>query len=223
MRIDFYGDMICPWCHLGWRRLQAALQQRATPDVQFNLYWRPYQLNPDIPVTGIDRNEHLLRKFGNSERVREVQHAVETAMRADGIHVNLHRIKITPNTYLAHRLVLLARKAGVLDTIINEMFVAYFVMGKDLGDPHILREIAHAAKISKAAVDLELASTEPHPDITQSEQDARQLGIRAVPYVLFDGRYSIAGAHDPVAFLPLIDLCLHMEKTEALNAPDAAE
>jgi predicted DsbA family dithiol-disulfide isomerase len=221
MRIDFYGDLICPWCHLGWRRLQAAILQRHSTTAM-TLRWRPYQLNPDLPVNGIERGDYLLRKFGNAERVREVLHAIETAMRADGIHVNLHRIKVASNTYLAHRLMLLAEQAGAADTLMNEFFVAYFVMGKDVGDPHVLRELAHAAKLPAAAVETELTSHEPHPDIAQSELEARQIGIRAVPYVLFDGRYSIAGAHDPIAFLPLVDLCALMEKPEPVSEPDAA-
>lgn len=221
MRIDFYGDLICPWCHLGWRRLQAALVQRQGSTTAIEVRWRPYQLNPDLPVNGIDRSEYLLRKFGNSERVREVLHAIETAMRADGIHVNLHRIKTASNTYLAHRLMMLAEQAAVTDALMNEFFIAYFVMGKDIGDPQVLRELAHATKLPPAKVEAEMTSHDPHPDIAQSELEARQIGIRAVPYFLFDGRYSIAGAHDPIAFLPLVDLCALMEKAETVTAPGA--
>lgn len=204
MKIDFYGDLTCPWCHLGWRRLMAALAQR--PALDYQLHWRPYQLNPDIPVNGIDRGEYLLRKFGNSERVREVQHAIENAMRSDGIHVNLHRIRVVSNTYLGHRLMMLAQKAGKMNALLNEFFVAYFVQGRDIGDPTVLRELAHLTNINLKAVEKELTSHDPHPEIAHSELEARQMGIRAVPYFLFDGKYSIAGAHDPVAFLPLIDL-----------------
>jgi predicted DsbA family dithiol-disulfide isomerase len=204
MRIDFYGDLTCPWCHLGWRRLRAAVAQRPESDPQ--IIWRPYQLNPDIPVTGIDRQEYLLRKFGNAERVREVLHAVETAMRSEGIHVNLHRIRITSNTYLGHRLMLLAQQQGKTDALLAEFFIAYFVQGRDVGDPTVLRELTHLAGVNLKAVESELAQHSPHPDISASEQDARQLGIRAVPFYMFDGKYSMAGAHDPVAFMPLIDL-----------------
>lgn len=204
MRIDFYGDLTCPWCHLGWRRLMAALAQRDSQALP--VYWRPYQLNPDIPITGIDRNEYLMRKYGNGERVREVLHAVENAMRADGIHVNLHRIKVMSNTYIAHRLMLLAQKIGTANSLLNEIFVAYFVQGLDIGDPAILKEISQLAGLPIAAVEAELNSHDPHPGIAESEQEARQIGIRAVPYFMFNGKYSIAGAHDPVAFLPLIDL-----------------
>jgi predicted DsbA family dithiol-disulfide isomerase len=204
MRIDFYGDLTCPWCHLGWRRLRAAVAQR--PEAEPQVMWRPYQLNPDIPVTGIDRQEYLLRKFGNAERVREVLHAVETAMRGEGIHVNLHRIRITSNTYLGHRLMLLAQDQSKADALLSEFFIAYFVQGRDVGDPAVLRELTHLASLNQKAVETELSQHSPHSEITASEQDARQLGIRAVPFYMFDGKYSMAGAHDPVAFMPLIDL-----------------
>ncbi len=204
MQIDFYADLICPWCHLGWRRLHAALAQR--PQLSFVVHWKPYQLNPDVPVTGIDRQEYLLRKFGNAERVREVLHAVESALRSEGMDVNLHRIKTTSNTYLGHRLMMLAQELGKTDTLLNEFFVAYFIQGQDIGDPHILKALADKAGLPAASAHELLSSHAPHPGIQRSEQLARQLNIRAVPYVLFDGKYSIAGAHDPVAFVPLIEL-----------------
>ena len=216
MRIDFYGDLTCPWCHLGWRRLVAALANR--PQAQLQVHWRPYQLNPDVPANGIDRQEYMLRKYSNAERVREVLHAIEVAMRADGIHVNLHRIKVTSNTYLGHRLMLLAEAEGKAGVLLNEFFVAYFVQGRDIGDPLVLKELAHLAGLNMEAATREISSTEPLPSIAQSEQEARQMGVRAVPYFLFDGKYSIAGAHDPVAFLPLIDLCM-----ENISVPGAAE
>lgn len=221
MRIDFYGDLICPWCHLGWRRLQAALLMRK--GIVADVRWRPYQLNPDMPFKGMERADYLLRKFGNSERVREVLHAVETALRADGIHVNMHRIKNTPNTYLAHRLMLYAETLHRTDTLMNELFVAYFVSGRDIGDPQILRDVALTAKLPEVEVETILNTHDLHPEIALSEQEARQLGIRAVPYFMFDGKYSIAGAHDAVAFLPLIDLCAQMEKAAPALMPDAEE
>jgi predicted DsbA family dithiol-disulfide isomerase len=204
MQIDFYADLTCPWCHLGWRRLQLALAQRGGSTAQIN--WKPYQLNPDIPVTGIDRADYLLRKFGNAERVREVLSAIETAMRADGIHVNLHRIKVVSNTYLGHRLMLLAAAQGKTDLMLNEFFVSYFVQGADVGDSAVLRTIAEKIGLDLKRVDNELQRHDVNPSISQSEHEARQLNIRAVPYMLFDGKYSIAGAHDPVAFNPLIEL-----------------
>ncbi len=205
MEIDFYGDLTCPWTHLGWRRLRSALQAR--PAAVAHVHWRPYQLNPDIPVTGLDRGDYLLRKFGNSERVRDVLNAVDAAMRTDGLHVNLHRIRIMSNTYLGHRLMCLAEPLGRTDALLQEIFVAYFVAGRDIGDPVVLREVAQLARLPASAVETELAAHDPHPGVSYSEQAARQLGVRAVPYILFDGHYSIAGAHDTVAFQPLVDLC----------------
>lgn len=204
MKLDFYGDLTCPWCYLGWQRLHAALAASDTPAKR--IHWKPYQLNPDIPVTGIDRGEYLTQKFGNPERIKEVLLAIENAMKNDGILVNLHRIRVISNTYLAHRLMLLAESAGKSGLFLDACFIAYFVQGKDIGDPDILRELAHQTGLNMPACEQELGSTTPHPRITRSENEARQLGIRAVPYILFNNRYSIAGAHDPIAFTPLIEL-----------------
>lgn len=217
MEIDFYGDLTCPWTHLGWRRLRAALQGRAGAAAV--VHWCPYQLNPDIPVTGLDRGDYLIRKFGNSERVRDVLNAVDAAMRADGLHVNLHRIRTMSNTYLGHRLMCLAGQSGRTDALLQEIFVAYFVAGRDIGDPDVLRDVASLARLPANAMETELTAHDPHPDISHSEQAARQLGVRAVPYLLFNGRYSIAGAHDTVAFQPLIDLCAVQENVTGQLQP----
>jgi len=132
----------------------------------------------------------------------------------------MHRIRVMSNTYLGHRLMLAAQKAKKLDTMLNEFFVAYFVQGRDIGDPNVLRDIGQLAGLHTKAVEAELGSHDPHPGVMASEQDARQIGIRAVPYFLFDGKYSIAGAHDPVAFLPLLDLSV-LAGSETI-APGAA-
>lgn len=203
MQIDFFGDLSCPWCHLGWRRLRNALAARPPIAVR----WRPFQLNPDIPVTGIDRNDYLMRKFGNIERVREVQIAIENAMKTEGIAINLDRIRVTPHTYLAHRLMLLAEESGKVNDLMTEIFTAYFVEGRNIGDPLVLQDIAATAGLPAELSKQTLATHAASDAIAESEMEARQLGIKAVPYFLFDRKYSIAGAHDPIAFSPLLDLC----------------
>jgi len=220
MQIDFFGDLSCPWCHLGWRRLRTALESR--PQAQATIRWRPFQLNPDIPLTGIDRSDYQLRKFGNIERVREVQTAIENAMRNDGIAIHLDRIRVTPHTYLAHRLMLLAEKHNQLDATMTRLFMAYFLEGRNIGDPQVLEEEGRAANLPSADITALLNdhSGAVPPEIAESEAEARQLGIKAVPFFLFDRQYSLAGAHDPIGFLPLIDLCQLNRHTESVTVID---
>lgn len=218
MKIDFYGDLTCPWSHLGWRRLSASLAQRGLAPMEC-LRWCPYQLNPDLPAEGIDRADYLLRKFGNAERVRDLIDTIEAAMHSDGLHVNLNRIRTMPNSALAHRLMLLAQEHKKTDALLQEIFIAYFVMGLDIGEPNILRDTAQKVRLPVKRIEEVLsasisasppASTSapaPHSELALYEEQANKLGIRAVPFALFNNTYSIAGAHDAIAFGPLIDLC----------------
>jgi predicted DsbA family dithiol-disulfide isomerase len=215
MWIDFFGDLSCPWSHLGWRRLLRALTDR---NLNTNvLHWRPFQLNPDIPVTGINRSDYLVQKFGNLERVHEVETAIMATMQTDNLAINLDRIGVTPHTALAHRLMLLAEAQGKSDTFMNRIFSAYFVEGQNISDPDLLNSLAKKEDLPAALVISELNRTMPHPIMQESELEARQIGIKAVPYAVFDKQYSIAGAHDPVAFLPLIDLCLLNPQPETVS------
>ena len=207
MKIEFYGDLTCPWSHLGWKRLSAALL-RLNVSPTAHLIWRAYQLNPDIPAEGIDRTDYLLRKFGNAERVRDVLATIETAMQTEGLHTNISRIRVMSNTARAHRMMALAQHHKKAESMLQELFVAYFVMGLDISAPEILQEIANKLRLPAKETEHELTAIAPNPTILEAEERAATLGIRAVPFALFNDKYSIAGAHDAIAFTPLIELCL---------------
>lgn len=202
MEIDFYGDLTCPWSHLGWRRLGAALRLRGLSSSTCRLHWRPYQLNLDLPPTGMDRGDYLLHKFGQESRVRDVLATVDAAMASEGLQVNLPLIRTMPNTARAHRLVQRAQEQGSPDALLEELFVAYFVQGQDIGDPEVLGDLARRVGLPPdEGLNPGLDGDAPLPSPPPFTE------IRAIPYIVFDGLYSIAGAHDPIAFLPLIDLC----------------
>lgn len=211
MKIEFYGDLTCPWSHLGWRRLGKALLQNGLKPSE-NRLWRPYQLNPDLPLGGIDRQDYLLRKFGNADRVREVTTTITAAMQTEGLHVNMEHIRVISNTSRAHRLMCLAQEHNKADALLEEFFIAYFVMGLDLGEPNILRELAMRMLLPPDRIEEELTAESPLPAMLSAEASATTLGIRAVPFIFFNDRYSIAGAHDPIAFTPLIELCMLQSK-----------
>ena len=205
MQIDFYGDLTCHWCYLGWQRLHAALMMR--PDLHVSLHYRPYQLNPDVPLEGMDRTAYLLQKFSTPERVQDVLLAGELALKADGINAHLSRMSVTAHAGLAHRLLCLAQNAGRLDAYIQAVFVAVFVQLKNISQPSVLVQIAQEVGLNMQDVRHSLTALSPPAWLTESQQQAQQLGIRAVPHIVLNHRYSLAGAHDAIAFLPLLDLC----------------
>lgn len=204
MQIEFYADLVCPWCYIGWRRLRRAIAER--PAARPEIRWRPFQLNPDMPAGGMDRQLYLHAKFGSRERARQIYGVVEETARRDGVTLNLSRIRRTPNTFDAHRLIRWVEDRGDAAPVVEALFAAYFVDGADLSDANVLAEAAAAAGVSRAAARTLLAGTEEAATVRAADAMARQLGLHAVPCFVFDRRYALSGAQEPSSLLPLLDL-----------------
>ncbi|WP_044562470.1 DsbA family protein [Azospirillum sp. B4] len=213
MLIEIVADFVCPWCYIGKRRLERALAQRPTlvPEVR----WLPFQLDPDTPSGGVDRTIDLLAKFGSVERIRQVNALLEQTAAAEGLTLNLDRIRRTPNTLNAHRLLRQAEATGGLgnslggtqaQTLAAALQTAYFRDGRDIGDRAVLAAIAGEVGMDAEAADRFLHSDADRDALRQSLAAVRQLGIQAVPCFIFNRLYSLSGAQEPGAFLPLLDL-----------------
>ena len=122
MQIDIVSDVICPWCFIGKRRLARALAMR--PGLEVSTTWRAFQLNPDMPADGMARQEYLTLKFGGNLQARRIYSAVEQAGAAEGIAFAFDRIKRTPNTVDAHRLIRFATTKGRADAAVEALFRA---------------------------------------------------------------------------------------------------
>jgi predicted DsbA family dithiol-disulfide isomerase len=212
MHIDIVSDVICPWCFIGKRRLERAL--RARGDVDVSLSWRAFQLNPDMPASGMPREAYVVAKFGNMATAARLYATVAETGAAEGIPFAFDRIRRTPNTLDAHRLIRYAARHGGAGPLVEALFVAYFVGGRDIGDRETLAGIAAAQGLERAAVDRYLASGAGAAEVLAEDRAARRLGINAVPCFIVDGGYALSGAQEPEFFFPLFDL--------ARNAPTAA-
>ncbi len=207
MLIDVFSDLICPWCYIGNHRLSLALAER--PRVRVTRRWHPFLLNPDLPRHGIDRSLYLAIRFGSRDRARQAQAVIEETARRDGLALNLNRISRTPNTLDAHRLTILATAAGTAEPLTESLFTAYFVDGLDIGDRDLLLMLA-----ARAGVDPDQARACLNSDgdadlaLFQTEILSHQLDLHAVPCFIFDRRFVLAGAQEPAAFLPLLDLAI---------------
>ena len=135
IEIDFVADLACPWCYLGLVRLDRARAMR--PDRPVRVRWRPFFLNPGMPQDGMDRAAYLRRKFGGD--ARDVYRRIEDSGRADGVTFAFERMPRTPNTLLAHRLILFAEEQGKADAVIRALFRALFQDGRDVGRPRCSR------------------------------------------------------------------------------------
>lgn len=205
MHIDIVGDIVCPWCLIGKRRLDRALARR--PEGEVSLSWRPFQINPHLPAAGMDRAAYLQSKFGNDLQSRLLFAAIAEAGARDGITFAFDRVQRMPNSLDAHRLIAWSAERGDdPEPLIEALFHAFFVEGADLGDRSSLARIAHAHGIPEQEAAAYLAGGAGTKDVLRDDRAARRLGIAGVPCFIIDGTWTIAGALEPEFFLPLFDL-----------------
>ncbi len=192
-RLDVYSDVICPWCFIGKQHMQRALRTLGDEGLTFAVTWRPYQLNPDMPAGGVVRDDYRRAKFGSLERSRELDAQVVSAARAAGIEIRHDRMRRTPNTVDAHRLIRLADATGQQDAVVDRLFQDYFVDGRDMGDRAVLLEAAEVAGLDRLAVEASLASGFGRAEVLAEDAAVRRAGVQGVPtfalndYVLFSG------------------------------------
>ena len=152
LRIDIVSDAICPWCYIGKRQLERALETLSQEGLHFSVHWNPFQLNPDMPKEGRDRATYRAMKFGSTERAREIDERVAGAAANVGLGFRLDLMLRTPNTLDAHRLIWLAGRENVQDAVMESVFAAYFIQGRDIGDRDVLADCAAQAGMDRAAV-----------------------------------------------------------------------
>ncbi len=191
--IDVISDVVCPWCYLGKRRLEAAIAEAGT---QVEIHWRPFQLDPTVPPTGLDRKAYMLGKFGDQARIDAAHARLGEAGAAAGISFAFDRIMRTPNTLDAHRLIRWADPAGCQDGVVEALFRAYFVEGRDIGDRKVLVEIGAAEGLDATLVYRLLASGADESDTRDEIASAVRLGVNGVPFFIFAGRYAVSGAQE---------------------------
>lgn len=217
MQIDVISDSICPWCYIGKRRLEKALEQAraARPDLDFDVVWRPYQLNPETPKEGYDRKTYLEAKFGDKEQARGIYKVVLAAAEEEGLAFTLDKQKRLPNTLDSHRLAHWAQTAGVQDAVIEGLFEKYFIDGEDISDPDVLVQVAEEAGMDKDIVAQLLKGDADLDKVQQEEAIARRMGVTGVPCFIIDQKVALVGAQDPDMLLRAID---HVVEQAAADA-----
>lgn len=204
MLIEMVADIVCPWCYVGWRRLQRALAQR--PGIAPQIAWRAFQLNPDMPAIGMSRTAYMIQKFGPGAASMRLMDNVAAAGTAAGIEFRFDRIERMPNSLEAHRLIGFAARRGRQAEMIERLFAEYFTAGRDLGSRAVLLDAAREIGFDTVEVARHLTSRDGVDTILAEDRAARRLGIGGVPCFVIGGRYALSGAQEPEFFLPLFDL-----------------
>ncbi len=202
--IEIVHDLVCPWCYLGVRRLIRTLRRR--PDILFELTWRPFLLNPDMPRLGMPRPDYVVRKFGGEDRAKRLYATISEVGRSEGLQFRFDRIRRTPSSVDAHRLVRYAARYGRADDMVEALFAANFTDGHDIGDHDVLAAIATAYGMDPVAVRRFLASDDETEAVHADNLRAHRLGINGVPCFVVDGSHAIAGAQEPEVIERLLDI-----------------
>jgi len=193
--IDIVSDVVCPWCFIGKRRLEKALAMR--PDIETELRWRAYFLNPWIPRAGIDRASYLKAKFGSVERYRAIAQRVVVAAAAEGLSYAVDNISRQPNTLDCHRLILWAGAEGAAGPVKQRLMELYFSAGADLTDAEVLVGAAVDCGMDGQRVRQLLATDADEKRVETEANAAKGAGIDGVPYFIFGNVLAVAGAQDP--------------------------
>ena len=197
LALDIVSDTICPWCFLGKRHLEAALPILAAEGLVFELTWRPFQLNPDMPAGGVERRTYRTAKFGSWERSLALDAQITEAGRRAGLAFRTDLMESTPNTVASHVLVAYAHTAGgaaMQDRVVEALFAAYFTRGADIGEHGILTDIAAACGLDRAIVTGVLADPGRAAAVVQEEGQLRSRGFGGVPSFVMDGYFLFSGA-----------------------------
>jgi len=198
--IDVVSDVICPWCFLGKRRLDAAL---AALDMDVFIRWRPYMLDPTIPSQGLDRHDYMLNKFG-AEKLKTIHDPLIEAGKELDVPYRFDLITRTPNTLDAHRLIRWAHTVERQTEMVERLFMAYWSEGKDVGDRDVLAQCAGEAGINSAQI-RELLDTEQDVEETKTEiAHATNIGVTGVPTFILAQSYALVGAQSPAVLIDAI-------------------
>ncbi|MGH8800308.1 MAG: DsbA family oxidoreductase [Casimicrobiaceae bacterium] len=209
LAVDVVSDIVCPWCYIGKRKLEAAFAQLEAREPPFDIAvrWHPFQLNPDMPAGGMPRASYLSAKFGGAASAADIYARVRAVGVEVGIPFAFERIALQPNTLQAHRLVAWAQGRGDLAAtglLVERLFHAFFVEGRPVGDRDELARVAASAAYDPAEVRAMLESEEGAAAVAAEDREARDVGIQGVPFFIFNGRIAVSGAHDPPTLLDAI-------------------
>ena len=200
--LDVISDPICPWCYIGKSHFDKAVEK--TGYQPFDIFWRPFQLNPDMPKGGMNRKEYLERKFG-PERAAQFYKQIEDTALAAGLDVRFDLIETTPNTFDAHRLIRWSRTTGSQTALVNQLFVRYFERGEDLGDRDLLIEVGESVGMERDVVQRLYEGDADRELLETEEKTAREIGVNGVPTFIVAGKHVVTGAQPPELWVNVLD------------------
>ncbi len=204
--VDVVSDVVCPWCYIGKRQLESALDlwSRSHPDAPVEVAWHAFQLAPEIPLEGIARDDYLRRKFGSAD-VEQIYARVAAAAASVGLAMDFERIARQPNTLRAHALIAAMPPGEKQEAIVEELFRGYFLSGADLGASEALLDIAERAGMTRDAAAAAIGDRHTREAIAAAAGELRTQGVSGVPLFIVDRRIGVRGAQGADAIVSALE------------------
>jgi len=212
LTIDIVSDVMCPWCYIGKRRLEQALD--LAPGLDVEIRWRPFQLDATIPEGGMSRREYLSRKFGGEEGARQVYSQIEEAGNAENLDFAFDLIEKSPNTLNAHRLLGWALASGHQNALVEKLFKLFFTEGADIGDKKVLADAAEDVGMERDVIERLLEGDSDTDRVKAEIAHAQKIGVTGVPCFIIDQKYAIMGAQQPETLVQAFQQALAEREAE---------
>jgi predicted DsbA family dithiol-disulfide isomerase len=193
IKVDVVSDVVCPWCYIGKRRLEQAILE-VGHEIDFEVRHFPFELNANIPVTGLNQKEYLSSRFGSQERFQQLTSHVTSVAKGEGLRFDFERQEVMPNTLNAHRLIQLAAGKGVQDAVVEALMKAYFEDGVDLSRNENLVDITSRAGLDPQEAAALLKSDADISMIREMETLSQRRGVSGVPFFIINDQYGVSGA-----------------------------
>ncbi len=212
MKVEIWSDIVCPFCYIGKRRFEKALEKFSAKD-KVEIEWKSFQLDPDMDnKEGLSVHEYLGRRKGGTtaDGKRMNDHMTSIASEA-GLNYDFDKAIIN-NTLSAHRLLHFAKEHGLQNELKERLFKAYYTEGKDTGDSATLVQLA--TEVGLSSEDAERSLTDPRfeEEVRKDQYEAYQVGVQGVPFFVFNNKYAVSGAQSPQVFEEVLNKIWEEEK-----------
>ena len=192
IKINILSDPICPWCYIGKKCFDDAINHFES--LYFNIQWLPFQLNPNMPKKGMDRKKYLIKKFGNEKKTIEIYTPIILKFNENKIDFDLSKIQFTPNTFNANQLIYLGQLEAKANEVVENLFKAYFVDGKNLGDINCLIEIGIKSGLTRKITSTTFETIKDIKIVQNIEDKYRKVGVSGIPTFIINNDYVVSGA-----------------------------
>jgi predicted DsbA family dithiol-disulfide isomerase len=214
IKVDIVSDVVCPWCLIGKRRLEKAMEA-LKHKYDFNISYHPFELHPELSAEGQNQKEYLVKKFGSESRYYQLTTNVTRIAEGDGLHFEFEKQNVMPNTRKAHIIIAASKELGKQAQVTEALFNSYFSQGVDLSKDENLMAVAESSGLSRDLVEGWLRDDSRVADIARSEKELTKAGVHAVPFFIINDRYALSGAQPVEAFINVLEEVADKSRIEA--------